>query len=201
MSSKPNAETTISKIKDVLSEEKYGYATAVVTYCEAKSLTYIYSGMAEFRDALTHIQRALNADDEKILLEETSSAFEHIRRAAVESMQEYIESRYDEFNKRISLRYKIVLLGKSINWSQIKKGDDKIKECLFCGRQAKSKRSWQESIDFFTDAESELDKLDVIIPTLKEIEYKSSQNLIYILFIFVILLAGIQLISSFPWGR
>ena len=101
-SEKINSEAILSHIKDVLSDEKYGYAAAVVTYCEAKSRKFLYSGMAEFRDALSHIQRALNAKNEKTLFEETNSASEHIRRAGVESMQEYIESRYDDFDKRIS---------------------------------------------------------------------------------------------------
>ena len=93
-----NSKETLSpvvyeQLKEVLGE-KYDYASTVVTYAEVQSLEFNYTGMAEFRDALTHVKRAIYLDDIAEAQDELNSASEHIRRAAVESMQEYIESRY-----------------------------------------------------------------------------------------------------------
>ena len=41
-------------------------------------------GMAGFRDAITHISRALWTDNEEEALRNVDEAFEHIRRAEVE---------------------------------------------------------------------------------------------------------------------
>ena len=90
------------ELKGVLGE-KYDYATSVVTYAEVQSLEFNYTGMAEFRDALTHFKRAIYEENEDLALDELNSTFEHIRRAAVESMQEYIESKYTNVRKRIYL--------------------------------------------------------------------------------------------------
>ena len=56
--------------------------------------------MAEFRDALTHIKRALVLEDEEKAILEINSAAEHIRWAAVESIQDYVESKFKNVRDR-----------------------------------------------------------------------------------------------------
>lgn len=106
----------LAVLKDVLGE-KYDYAISVVTYVEVKSLEFNYTGMAEFRDALTHVKRAMYANDELTALEELNSTSEHIRRAAVESMQEYVETRYVNLRRRMYLpsSYWFIHSNKKIN--------------------------------------------------------------------------------------
>ncbi|MBW2621193.1 MAG: hypothetical protein JRC56_07690, partial [Deltaproteobacteria bacterium] len=135
------------KLIEVLSEN-YDYATYVVTYAEIKSLEFNYTGMAEFRDALTHVKRAIYAENEDLALDELNSTFEHIRRAAVESMQEYIESKYTHIRKRIYLsKLKSILARyKTPDKKVITNLEAIIKENLFYGREAKPRKEWKEAI-------------------------------------------------------
>lgn len=159
-----------SKIKEVLGEN-FDYAVSVVAYSETKSLIYNYIGMAEFRDALTHVKRAVFAEDENIAISEMDSAAEHIRRAAVESMQEYVETRYKSVRDRAytsTLKYYFIF-HKAPNTKLIKEKEELIKSYIYKGREAKPQKNWMEAIAFFTKAEEELIKLDIILPTKKQL--------------------------------
>lgn len=154
----------LEDLKDVLGE-KYDYAISVVTYTEVKSLEFNYTGMAEFRDALTHVKRALYTNDERNALEELNSASEHIRRAAVESMQEYVETRYVNLRRRMYLP--------SMYWfrrnnKRIKELESELKKNIIDGRTAKPSKKWLEAIKYFKDAENNLDQLEEIIPSIDE---------------------------------
>ncbi|MCX6690852.1 MAG: hypothetical protein NTW33_02065 [Methanoregula sp.] len=122
---KSHSDLVLEKIRDVLSDDNYGFATAVVTYCETMSLTLNYIGMSEFRDALTHIQRVVNAENETIVAEELNSAYEHIRRAAVESYQDYVEKQFFDLERRIKspLLY-LYKVSYTHDWKNIKKSED-----------------------------------------------------------------------------
>lgn len=165
----------LENLKDVLGE-KYDYAISVVTYTEVKSLEFNYTGMAEFRDALTHVKRAVYTNDERNALEELSSASEHIRRAAVESMQEYVETRYVNLRRRMYLP--------SMYWfrrnsKRIKELESELKKNIIDGRSVKPSKKWRESIGYFTNAERILDKLEREIPTIDERIYLA-KSFIYI---------------------
>ena len=124
----PNSDFLIENLKNVLSDETYGYASSVITYCETQSLTYTYVGMAELRDALTHIHRALFATDKDKISIEMVSVREHIRRAAVESMQEYVETKYFQIRRRIlSSPMKLLFTGRKIDWEAVKQSEKAIK--------------------------------------------------------------------------
>lgn len=73
-----NPEYVLDKLKFVLSEDVFDYATTAYIYSETKSLTYNYVGMSEFRDALTHVKRAVNSENEQKVVSEMDSAFEPI---------------------------------------------------------------------------------------------------------------------------
>lgn len=180
------------KLIEVLSEN-YDYATYVVTYAEIKSLEFNYTGMAEFRDALTHVKRAIYAENEDLALDELNSTFEHIRRAAVESMQEYIESKYTHIRKRIYLsKLKSILARyKTPDKKEITNLEAIIKENLFYGREAKPRKEWKEAIGYFKRAEDALDQLDNILPDMEELDYRYSETV----------QSAILLISGFIIGR
>jgi len=181
----------IEELKKVLSDENYDYAAAVVTYSEAKSLDFNYTGMAEFRDALTHIKRAIYSDDEKKVSEELTSSFEHIRRAAVESMQEYVEVKYAEIRRRIYLSNLKSILAryKKPNKEDIMASENIIKDNISNGREAKPRKAWQVAIGYFKKAEAELEKLDKIVPKQEELDYRYSETVqTFILVLFGIII-------------
>lgn len=154
----------LENLKDVLGE-KYDYASSVVTYTEVQSLEFNYTGMAEFRDALTHVKRAVYADDDQIALNELNSASEHIRRAAVESMQEYVETRYVNLRRRM---YLPSMYWFKRNTKKIKEMECELKKDLINGRTAKPSKKWLEAIKYFKDAESILDQLEAEISPIDE---------------------------------
>jgi len=167
------------KLKELLGE-KYDYAVAVIIYTEAKSLEFNYSGMAELRDAFHHVKKAIFAKNDTEALEEIINASDHIRRAATESMQDYIESRFVNFIRRKSLP--------SLYWSKNNKDklndlENQLKEYIYQGRMAKPSKEWEQSIAYFKKAEEILDQLDKEIPSINEKKIK--------LKIFVYFLIGI----------
>ena len=145
------------KLVEVLGDD-YQYATQVVTYSEVQGGGYDYVGMAEFRDALTHVKRAINATEESVAFDELNSISEHIRRAAVESMQEYVENKYVSIKRRLYINYK-----NNENISELEKN---IKLNIYRGREAKPSKQWKEAIGYFKQAESLLDQLDGELPLI-----------------------------------
>lgn len=172
MNSEEQLESKVyEKLKDILSEDNYGYASDVVTYSEMEGLEFNYTGMAEFRDALTHIKRAIFTNEEAKAMEELNSAFEHIRRAAVESMEEYIETKYANIRKRIDYpTYTLWQMSFSRPDRRLVMDFERIiKENIRLGRESKPKKEWQKAIGYFKKAEDELINLDRIVPTIDEI--------------------------------
>lgn len=186
-----NSKETLSpvvyeQLKEVLGE-KYDYASTVVTYAEVQSLEFNYTGMAEFRDALTHVKRAIYLDDIAEAQDELNSASEHIRRAAVESMQEYIESRYIYFRRGLYFPNKYWF---KFNHNEISDLEQKLKSYLFLGREAKPSKKWLEAIGYFKKSEEVLDQLEKKISPL-------NQRLKIVNFLFYIILA---LLTGFLLG-
>jgi tetratricopeptide (TPR) repeat protein len=157
-----NGEKTLSpkvyqKLLEVLGDD-YQYATQVVTYSEVQGCEFDYVGMAEFRDALTHVRRAIYATDDSVAFDELNSISEHIRRAAVESMQEYVEDKYASIKRRLYLNVK--------NKKHVLEMEQNIKENIFRGREAKPSKKWREAIGYFKQAETLLDQLDNELPLI-----------------------------------
>lgn len=177
----------VEKNLQIVLGESYDYAISAVAYSETKSLTYNYIGMAEFRDALTHIKRALISKDEKESISEINSAAEHIRRAAVESIQEYVESKYKNVKDRAYTPMPIyyLIFHKTPDIKLIKEKENVIKNCIYKGREAKPSKHWEESITYFLEAEKELEELEKIIPPVRQLNFVSSEILILFFMIFV----------------
>lgn len=167
------------KLKELLGE-KYDYAVAVIIYTEVKSLEFNYSGMAELRDALHHVKKAIFAENDTEALDEINNASDHIRRAATESMEDYIESRFINFIRRKSLPG---LYWSKYNKAKLKDLENQLKEYIYQGRLAKPSKEWEQSIAYFKKAEVILDQLDEEIPSINEKKIK--------LKIFVYVLIGI----------
>lgn len=172
----------IEELKELLGE-KYDYATSVVTYAEVQSLEFNYTGMAEFRDALTHIKRAIYEESEKNALGEINSASEHIRRAAVESMQEYVESRYVNFRRNLYIPSSYWL---KRNRSEINELEMKLKDCIRLGREVKPSKKWRESISYFKQAEDILEQLEKEVPSINE----RLERIKFLIFLTIALLTG-----------
>ncbi|KKG71001.1 hypothetical protein [Methanosarcina mazei] len=174
------------RLKLVLSDEYYGYSTAVVGYSETKSLQYNYIGMSEFRDALTHVKRAIYTQKEDEAISELDSASEHIRRAAVESMQQYVETRYYEIRERIHdplpFIY-IIFLKRKFNLSEIRERESRIKDYINSGRALKPNKEWKEAISYFKRAEEELDILDKELPLNKQLNYSKVEFFLMVFYI------------------
>lgn len=157
-----NSNVTLSpevykKLLDVLGDN-YLYAIQVVTYSEIQGGEFDYIGMAEFRDALTHVKRAIDTDDESVAFDELNSASEHIRRAAVESMQEYVEGKYASIKRSLYLNV--------VNKKHTSELEKKVKENLIYGRSAKPHKNWKEAIGYFKEAEDILNQLEEEVPLI-----------------------------------
>lgn len=164
----PSSSETLSpeilkNLREVLGEN-YEYAISVVTYTEVQSLEFNYTGMAEFRDALTHVKRAIYTNDSAKALEELNSASEHIRRAAVESMQEYVETRYVNIRRRLYFPTKYWFKNKE----DIAGLEEKVKDNIRRGRELKPVKKWQEAISCFKNAEDAMAQLEQKIPSIDE---------------------------------
>jgi tetratricopeptide (TPR) repeat protein len=159
------------KILGVLGDD-YQYATQVVTYSEVQGCEFDYIGMAEFRDALTHVKRAIFTNDESVAFDELNSASEHIRRAAVESMQEYVEGKYASIKRRLYLNVR--------NREYISELEGKIRENIIQGRSVKPFKKWKEAIGYFKEAETLLNQLDEEVPLI-DIRVNRFKLLIYLL--------------------
>ena len=174
------------RLKTVLSNEYYGYSIAVVGYSETRSLQYNYIGMAEFRDALTHVKRAIYAEKEDDALSELDSASEHIRRAAVESIQQYVETRFNEIRERIydplPFIY-IIFLKRKFNLGEIRERESKIKDYINSGRALKPNTEWKEAISYFKKAEEELEILDKELPLNKQLNYSKVEFFLMIFYV------------------
>jgi hypothetical protein len=145
---KPLSPKVLKRLREILGEP-FIVASGAVTYAEVKSLSYKYKGMAEFRDALTHVGRAISIQDEKKAISELDTAFEHIRRGGVESMQEYVEAKYVDILPRISIsEMKCRLVGiRPPNKRKIHEANLLIKDTLSKAREAKPHRRWRKSIE------------------------------------------------------
>ena len=170
------------KLLEVLGDD-YQYATQVVTYSEVQGGGFDYVGMAEFRDALTHVKRAINANDESVAFEELNSISEHIRRAAVESMQEYVENKYISIKRRLDLNLHKI--------KHVKELEQNIKQNIYQGREAKPSKQWKEAIGYFKQAETLLDQLDDELPLINVRAYQVKHGI----YLFIAAISG-YLIAS-----
>lgn len=91
----------------------------------------------DLRDALDHLVKSLFMNHNKAI-EELICAKEHVRRAAVETLQDYVVTK---LNQKISLLQK-----KDINDVQTQKHISEIQQNICFGRYNKSNKTWDRSV-------------------------------------------------------
>jgi len=102
----------LARIREILGEA-YHFSRDATIYSEVVTGEINYKGMGELRDVLEHLQRSINTDDEEDALNDLTEAYEHLRRAAVESVQRAASKEYFEALKSIkipSLALKVAFL-------------------------------------------------------------------------------------------
>ena len=148
------SQNTESKLKWVL-DDAYPLARHSVIYSEVVMGELNYTGIAELRDALDHIQRALDTDNEKEALKDLESAYEHIRRGAVESLQRAATKTFFDALQVIKYphwTYKILFL-EVPDKGHVRDLRMKAMEKIASGRSQKSnKGKWKNAIKDFEDA-------------------------------------------------
>ena len=164
-------ETKLSWILD----DAYPLARSSVIYAEVITGELNYSGIAELRDVLDHIHRALETENVTDALNDLEAAYEHIRRGAVESVQRAATKTFFDAIKIIrypSWVYKVLFLEvpekgrvRTLRMTAMKKIAD--------GRSHKSdKGRWKESIkDFMESIDASLEIIDMN-PTKNQIRFQ-----------------------------
>lgn len=130
-------------------------------------------GLTELRDFATHIAIALQSNDESVAHDAINSAKEHLRRAALETMQEYSSDIYAELKPKIdgsALKYKILMLPPP---DQVKVGklDEEVKKHLLDARSNKGD-DWIVSVNSFYEAIKDLQAIAAEYPTINEVRFR-----------------------------
>lgn len=159
--------TIESKLRWIL-DDVYPLARHSVLYSEVVMGELNYTGIAELRDALDHIQRALNMDNEEEALTDLEAAYEHIRRGAVESLQRAATKAFFDASQVIKYPnwvYKILFL-EVPDKGQVRDLRMKAMEKIADGRSHKSdKGKWTNSIEDFKDAIAASNEIIDKLPT------------------------------------
>ena len=142
-------------IQELLSDV-YPLARQTLIYAETITGEMEYKGAGEFRDVLEHIKRAIvDAENDDEARDDITEAYEHLRRAAVESAQRAVSKSYAEMLKTIrfpSFLHRIALVS-----LPDKKTVNPLRSIAIHGieegRYLKSdKERWPESIEEFKKA-------------------------------------------------
>lgn len=178
------------KLRETLSEP-YHLSRDATIYAEVVTGELNYRGMGELRDALEHIQRAINAKKDNEANENITEAYEHLRRGGVESVQLAANKIFIETLKAI----RIPSLALRLSFLEVP-DKNKVRELRMLamkkiadGRAHKSdKDKWMESIkDFKTTIETCFELQDMY-PTKVQVRYN-----LFIVFCGVITIASFLL--------
>ena len=171
---KPLSPDVLSRIREIMGHS-YHVSRDAIIYSEVVTGEMNYKGMGEMRDVLEHLQRAINTDSEEDSLHDLTEAYEHMRRAAVESVQRAATKEYFEALKAIrvpSLALRLSLLevpdkGKVRELRM--EAMNKISE----GRSNKAdKDNWVKSIEDFKTAIDNCFELKDMFPSNIEVKYR-----------------------------
>lgn len=171
----PISDKVLPKIMQILNE-KYPIARTSVIYAEVVTGELNYVGIAELRDVLDHLQRALNnSDSEEEALMDLDAAYEHIRRGAVESVQRAATKTFCDALKVIiypNWMYKVLLL-EVPDKGKVRELRMDAMEKIARGRSHKSdKGKWTESIKDFKDAIDSSFKIIDMNPTKVQVRFQ-----------------------------
>jgi hypothetical protein len=176
---KINSEDSLSpevfgKLKEIF-EEPYLLSRNTAIYSEVVTGELIYRGMGELRDVLEHIRRVLNSNDDDEAMNNIIEAYEHLRRGAVESIQQAANKIYlDTINVIKTPPFFAKLLFLEVpDKSKVRKLRMETMKQIAEGRLQKSdKDKWMDSINNFKTAIELCFELQDIYPTKNEIKYR-----------------------------
>jgi hypothetical protein len=132
---------------------KYGITRLVLFDVLRRRGSHYKFTVTELRDALNHIAKSILFKDNDFNTE-IIYAFEHIRRAAVESIQHYCEERLFEIDSLLSQKTSDQFFENLSKISKIKK--------FFClGRYEKGETTWSDSILYFYKALELIEKVKI----------------------------------------
>lgn len=131
--------------------------------------------MGELRDVVEHIQRAVNTDNENDALNDLTEAYEHLRRAGVESVQRAASKVYFDALESIntpSFALRIAFLEVPDKGKVRKLRMDAMKK-IAEGRSNKAdKDKWIQSIESFMTAIDYCFELKDMFPSGTEVKYR-----------------------------
>jgi hypothetical protein len=170
----PSETSKFDKIRELL-EVVYPISRDATIYAEVVTGEMNYKGMGELRDVLEHLHRALSVDDEECALDNITEAYEHLRRAGVESVQRAATKLYWdclECMKTPSILYKLAFLDvpdigkvRELRMNAMRKIAD--------GRKHKSSRdTWAEAIEDYSEAIEYCFELRDMFPSTKDAKYR-----------------------------
>lgn len=171
---KPLSPLVLSRLREILGEAYHVSRNATI-YSEVVTGEINFKGMGELRDVVEHIQRAVNTDNERDALIDLTEAYEHLRRAGVESVQRAASKVYFDALKSIntpSLALRIAFLEIPDKGKVRKLRMDAMKK-IAEGRSNKAdKDKWIQSIECFTTAIDYCFELKDMFPSDKEVKYR-----------------------------
>lgn len=135
-------------------DEPYRLARDTILYAEIVTNELQHRGFSELRDVIEHVNRALFIEDEGQALRDLDSAFEHIRRGAVESIQYAATKTLYETLEIININSILLRLTCLDKVSRRELIDYRMnaRKCLVDGRAKKSSPdTWVEAIQHFSD--------------------------------------------------
>ncbi|MCJ7445757.1 MAG: hypothetical protein MUO26_14760 [Methanotrichaceae archaeon] len=156
-------------------KEVYPFSRDATIYAEVVSGQSQIKGITELRDALEHLNRAITTEDEECALDNLTEAYEHLRRAGIESVQRAATKLYWECLEAIktpSIIYKLAFLEVPDN-NRIRELRMNAMRKIADGRMHKSDRNtWIQSIHEFTEAIEYCFELKDMIPSKKDAKFR-----------------------------
>lgn len=171
---KPLSPAVLSTLREIMGHP-YHLSRDAVIYSEVVTGELNYKGMGELRDVLEHLQRALNANNEDEALNDLTEAYEHMRRAAVESIQRAATREYFETLNTIkmpSLAFRAAFL-EVPDKDKVRKLRMDAMEKIAKGRSNKAdKDKWESSIEDFKSAIENCFELKDMFPSNVEVKFR-----------------------------
>ncbi|TFH46969.1 MAG: hypothetical protein E4G94_01225 [ANME-2 cluster archaeon] len=172
--SEPLSPIVLSTLREIMGHP-YHLSRDAIIYSEVVTGELNYKGMGEMRDVLEHLQRTINTNNEDEALDDLTEAFEHMRRAAVESVQRAATKEYFETLQAIripSLAFRVAFLDvpekgkvRELRMNAMKK--------IANGRSNKAdKNKWENSIEDFKSAIENCFELKDMFPSNVEVKYR-----------------------------
>lgn len=170
----PLSPKVLTTLREIMGHP-YHLSRDAIIFSEVVTGELNYKGMGELRDVLEHLQRTINTNNEDEALDDLTEAFEHMRRAAVESVQRAATKEYFETLQAIrtpSLAFRAAFLEVPDKGKVRELRMDAMKK-IATGRSNKAdKDKWESSIGDFKSAIENCFELKDMFPSNIEVKYR-----------------------------